>query len=104
MITMEEIALVSVTVPNNCIACEPFASLAIQTENRTGFVMVKQRSSLLKTKVIFGNGEYVPGDEIYISAQDTAAHPYCKEVFEAEGFKFILVPVAQIRLWVKVGR
>ncbi len=83
-------------VPNNRVACTPFESLAIETTGGA-FKTVKQKTSLLRTKVVMGNSDYPEGVLVYLRG-DVVTLPWTKEIFEVDGQKFILVPQEHIQL------
>ena len=83
-------------VPNNRVACSPFESLSIETSG-VGFKVVKQKNSLLRLLVVYGNDQYQPGDTIYVRG-DVITMPWTKEVFQVDKTPFILVPHEYIQV------
>lgn len=97
-----------IRIPNEMIACEPFESLAVQTQGKA-FVIVKQKNSLYATKVVYmsirefttGNLQahpYQPGHTVYLRG-DAMTMPWSREVLELGGKKVILVPCSHIQAW-----
>ena len=82
---------------NRRIACEPLESLALETQSRSGFQVVKQKTSLFKTRVVFGNERFMASTWVYVRG-DVVTAPWAKEVFEVGARKFILVPEDAVQL------
>lgn len=94
-------------VPVNKVALTPFPTLAVEKQNTTGFVTVKNKLTLVPLKVVFGN-ENADGTPIYAPTHSTAfvrgdsvTQPWAKEVYEVNGIQFIIAPIDAVQL---VGR
>lgn len=90
-----------ILIPNDRIACEPFASLSLQVKTKGAFATVQQKNGTMRTKVVhaYRGGEncpYIaPGDEIIIDGNDTS-HEWAKRRFEIDGREIILIPRANV--------
>ncbi len=103
---------------NNYIACEPFPSLAIEIEKKSGFALVKQKNQLYETKVVYrytsGNSQnslkqLEPGWKVYLNAEDVKTQKWGSKVFRlgpepSEGESdnrtpFILIPETAILMY-----
>lgn len=91
-------------VPANKVALTPFPTLAVEKQNTSGFVTVKNKLSLVPLKVVFGN-ENSTGTTIYAPTHSTAfvrgdsvTQLWAKEIYEVDGIQFILAPVDAVQL------
>lgn len=82
---------------NNAVACLPLESTALESRG-TGFKTFVQKTSLLKTKVVYGNEKILPGSVVYVRG-DVISMAWTKEVYEdIGGNKIVLVPEDRIVL------
>lgn len=79
-----------ITAVNGKVACTPLESLSLETQG-SGFKTVKQKTALVKLKVVFGSLKFGSGLYVYLRG-DVITMPWVKEVFDVEGQKVILVP------------
>lgn len=83
------------------VATEPFETTEVQVEMRSGFAWTAQANALTPLKAIFGAKGFDEDLEVvYVKASDCKA-PWAKNVYEANGKKFILVPKANVVLFTK---
>jgi hypothetical protein len=82
---------------NKSIACTPFDNKTVETTVSSGFATMKNKQTLTKHTVVYGNEDIPSGAFVYVPAGQ-AAHSWAKEVFDVSGTSFIFIPVDQIRL------
>lgn len=78
-------------VPGKKVAVEPFSTNAIKTETRNGVLLITQKLSLERLKVIFDGGGRNAGEYVWVRGTLATNTNYGKEIFEVEGQKFILI-------------
>lgn len=87
------------SVPNKRVAVEPFPETAKDRNRVRGGVLEPMGdAALIKLKVVFGSDDYLEGQYVYVRANLATKTTYGKEVFEAEGRKFTLIPETDIVL------
>lgn len=84
-------------IPNKRLAVTPI-TVNIEREVRNGVAIAKQKVALVMAAVVFPDdmGVYSVGDIVYMRG-DVIVQPWSKEVYELDGFKFILCPMEQIQ-------
>lgn len=86
----------TIYIPNNQVACKPFPNVGLQTQG-SGFITIKQKTSLLETEVIWGNETFARGMKVCILGDDHTMI-WTKTVYNRNGTEFILVPCNRILL------
>ncbi len=81
------------------LALEPFPTMSIEKDTRSGFTTIRQKATLTGLRVVFPSEDnrFLAGDTVFVMA-DNYAQPFAKNVYEQEGKKFILCPEALIQL------
>jgi hypothetical protein len=88
---------------NNRVAVEPFPE-ASKAEVKNGVLQPMNTAALTPLTVVFGaeisdfDEGLLPGDVVYVRTKLRNSTTYGKEVFEANGQKFILIPLEEIVL------
>jgi hypothetical protein len=85
-------------VPNKKVAAEPFPAAGQQARVVKGVVQPMNQSVLVPLKVVFQSGEFAPGWTVYVRTKLRDSSLIGKEVFEAGGQPFILVPEEEVVL------
>lgn len=86
------------TVPNKKIAIEPFPAGQAKAEVRGGVLAPINQAALTPLRVIFGSDIVDAESVVYVRSNLPFTTSYGKEIFEAEGKKFILVPETDVVL------
>ncbi|HVT63164.1 MAG TPA: hypothetical protein VHD33_06750, partial [Legionellaceae bacterium] len=82
-----------ITAFNNKIAVVPIPPQATGLEIRNGVGYAKERTDLLETEVVFGDGNTIhEGDVVYLQA-DYLKHDWANKPHTVDGKKFVIVPV-----------
>ena len=87
-----------ITVPNKKVAVEPFPEGNTKATVKGGVLQPINQASLTPLKVVFSSDAYKEGSVIFVRSKLGTGHPLAKEIFEAFGKRFILVPEEEVVL------
>lgn len=85
-------------VPNKRVAIEPFPVTEKKAAVQGGVLKPMDQSALTGLKVVFGSPSFPEGVTVYVRSKLATGSTYAREVFEAEGRRFILVPEEEVVL------
>lgn len=85
------------TTPNKRVAVEPFPPVT-KAEVKGGVIVPMNQSNLTGLRVVFGSASFGEGWLLYVRSKLQSTTNYAKEVLEADGRKFILIPEEDVVL------
>lgn len=81
-------------VLNDAIAVEPFKSVGVEKEQKSGFAKAKQKVSLVGLRVVHGNDKIVAGAIVYVRG-DYCASVDARNLYELDGQTFFFLPIKE---------
>jgi hypothetical protein len=83
--------------PNGRVAVEPIPQTA-RTEAKHGIIAPMNQAGIVPVKVLFDSDEFEANTTVYVRTRINTTTTYGKEIFEAEGKRFILIPKDEVVL------
>lgn len=87
-----------ISVPNKKVAVEPFPATETKVTVKGGVMVPINQASLTPLKVVFDSDTYKTGFVVFVKTKLSTGSIYAKEVFEAFGERFILIPEEEVIL------